>query len=252
MECRQSLLLVGLLAMVGCAHGFFRGDPVQTFKRMQFQGKRTMWSDVLVGQGPLYAVDRSVELNYPYNDIAASDTLKMQLAYDHEKFSSEWITVSDGNGNHLDVLTVELVYSGNEIHEIRHKYRYKQVEPHEPHPDRITVEYHWISEADTDTRMGLDFLFAAGCCVTVLVVFVTSSDNGDLSAKRAIVVPEYENPEARKPKIKKFLLFDKESEATGGRVIGDNDTESIVTNAEEEGLRARKVEERPSDAKKGE
>ena len=32
-------------------------------------------------------MEEQVELNYPYNDIAASDTLKMQLAYDHEKFS---------------------------------------------------------------------------------------------------------------------------------------------------------------------
>ena len=33
---------------------------VQAFKRMQYQGKRSVWSDVLVGQGPLFSVDRAV------------------------------------------------------------------------------------------------------------------------------------------------------------------------------------------------
>ena len=33
---------------------------VQMFKRMQYQGKRSVWSDVLVGQGPLFSVDRAV------------------------------------------------------------------------------------------------------------------------------------------------------------------------------------------------
>ena len=38
---------------------------MQAFKRMQYQGKRSVWSDVLVGQGPLFAVDRAVRLPAP-------------------------------------------------------------------------------------------------------------------------------------------------------------------------------------------
>ena len=106
---------------------YFRGDPVQTFKRMQYMGKRSVWSDVLVGQGPLFGVDRAVELNYPSSEVPSQDTLKMQLSYDNEKFTSEWITLSDGRGHQLDLITAVFVFSGSEIHDVQHRLTYKKL-----------------------------------------------------------------------------------------------------------------------------
>ena len=41
-------------------------------------------------------VHKQVELHYPSHDVPAQDTLKMQLSYDNEKFTSEWIMLNDG------------------------------------------------------------------------------------------------------------------------------------------------------------
>jgi len=58
------LFLVAALLPEG-VQGYFRGDPVQMFKRIQYESKRTVWSDVLVGQAPIFAVDRAIELHVP-------------------------------------------------------------------------------------------------------------------------------------------------------------------------------------------
>ena len=58
------LFLVAALLPEGI-QGYFRGDPVQMFKRIQYESKRTVWSDVLVGQAPIFAVDRAIELHVP-------------------------------------------------------------------------------------------------------------------------------------------------------------------------------------------
>ena len=57
---RAACLVVALAVLAGQCSAYFRGDPVQAFKRMQYNGKRSVWSDVLVGQGPLFDVDRAV------------------------------------------------------------------------------------------------------------------------------------------------------------------------------------------------
>jgi hypothetical protein len=127
-------------------HVTVAGLQVQTFKRMQYMGRRSVWSDVLVGQGPLFSVDRAVcayisssfshciyqlpaysarvqtrslahpltftqvELHYPSKDVPGQDSLKMQLSYDNEKFTSEWIMMNDGRGHQVDLITVTFVY----------------------------------------------------------------------------------------------------------------------------------------------
>ena len=104
------------------AEGAFRGDPVQMFKRMRFGEQRSMWSDVLVGQAPLFQVDRASQLHLPTRDYINSHTaIKLQLSYDHEKLTSEWLTLSDGKGLLLDTLTVIFVYSGSDIKEVHHR-----------------------------------------------------------------------------------------------------------------------------------
>lgn len=120
----QGLALAALVGscIVTVAQGTFRGDPVQMFKRMRFGDQRTMWSDVLVGQGPLFEVDRAIELPLPTEDWTMSSTpVKLQLSYDHEKHTSEWLTLSDGKGLLLDTLTIIFVYSGSDIKDIFHR-----------------------------------------------------------------------------------------------------------------------------------
>ncbi len=54
-------------------------------------------SHALLFQAPMFAVNRAIELHLPTSDTIHSSTpVKMQLAYDHEKFVSEWLTLSDG------------------------------------------------------------------------------------------------------------------------------------------------------------
>jgi hypothetical protein len=60
-ECAPIEYAYHKFCVVGCDAACMQ---VQTFKRMQYQGKRSVWSDVLVGQGPLFAVDRAVSLIY--------------------------------------------------------------------------------------------------------------------------------------------------------------------------------------------
>lgn len=59
------LFLLAVALLPGEAQGYFRGDPVQLFKRIQYEQKRTVWSDVLVGQAPMFAVDRAIDLHLP-------------------------------------------------------------------------------------------------------------------------------------------------------------------------------------------
>ena len=59
---RAAGLILVMAALAGQCDAYFRGDPVQAFKRMQYNGKRSVWSDVLVGQGPLFDVDRAVSV----------------------------------------------------------------------------------------------------------------------------------------------------------------------------------------------
>jgi len=37
-----------------------------------------------------------VELQYPSHEVPAQESLKMQLSYDHEKYTSEWMMLNDG------------------------------------------------------------------------------------------------------------------------------------------------------------
>lgn len=118
------LVLAAVVAalMAGSAEGTLRGDPVQMFKRMRFGDQRSVWSDVLVGQGPLFEVDRAVELHLPTEDwVMSSTAVKLQFSYDHEKHTSEWLTLSDGKGLALDTITVIFVYSGSDIKEVFHR-----------------------------------------------------------------------------------------------------------------------------------
>ena len=59
------LFILAAALLPGESQGYFRGDPVQVFKRIQYEQKRTVWSDVLVGQAPMFAVDRAIELHLP-------------------------------------------------------------------------------------------------------------------------------------------------------------------------------------------
>lgn len=97
-------------------------------------------------------VRKQVELQYPSHDVPAQDSLKMQLSYDNEKFTSEWIMLNDGyesdsrsilpkyqasfdtdaylrRGHQLDMIMAVFVYSNSEIHEVTHRLQYKQVGP---------------------------------------------------------------------------------------------------------------------------
>ena len=128
-----------------------------------------------------------MELHYPSHDVPAQDSLKMQLSYDNEKFTSEWIMLNDGRGHQLDMIMAVFVYSNSEIHEVTHRLQYKQVGPNDPpgHSDRVTIAYHWIKEVEEDTRSGLNFLFVAGCLLTGLSVLAVAMDSADLSATRS-------------------------------------------------------------------
>mmetsp|Transcript_33695 Transcript_33695/g.86319 ORF Transcript_33695/g.86319 Transcript_33695/m.86319 type:complete len:226 (+) Transcript_33695:34-711(+) len=132
------LAVVMVLEGVPGADGAFQGDPVQTFKRMRFGDQRTVWSDVLVGQGPLFDVDRAVELHLPTADNFMETTaVKLQLSYDNEKHVSEWLTLSDGAGLMLDTLTVHFVHAGGAIKEIHHQQHFlKSPDGSHPPPTR--------------------------------------------------------------------------------------------------------------------
>ena len=223
---RAGTLLWAVALLAAPCDAYFRGDPVQTFKRMQYMGKRSVWSDVLVGQGPLFGVDRAVELNYPSSEVPSQDTLKMQLSYDNEKFTSEWITLSDGRGHQLDLITAVFVFSGSEIHDVQHRLTYKKLTADDApgHRDAVTIAYHWVREVEEDTRSALNFLFVAGCLLSALAVLAVAMDSSDLSSERALCVPEYFDAAAKCPKVKQFVLFergDADDDTDGeGRVIG--------------------------------
>lgn len=223
--------------------GYFKGDPVQCFKRIQYQGKRTMWSDVLIGQAPLFAVDKAVELHIPSHDIPAYESLKLQLSYDYEKFTSEWLTVGNGQGTELDMIMVVFAYSGADIHEVRHKLTYKHGDKEAQHSHRttVTIAYHWIEELETDTRSGLNFLFVAGCFLTLLAIVAVALDSGDLTNTRALLVPEYEDSDRKRPKVKKFTLFQKDETGENDvpTTLGAEADRHTTGAADQEGLRSR-------------
>ena len=47
---KTRLVTLFIMCAVPNVEGTFRGDPIQTFKRMRYGDQKTMWSDVLVGQ----------------------------------------------------------------------------------------------------------------------------------------------------------------------------------------------------------
>ena len=65
----------------------------------------------------------------------------MQLSYDNERFTSEWIALNDGHRHRLDMIMAIFVYSGSEIHEVTHRLSYKQVGPDDApgHGDRYAT-----------------------------------------------------------------------------------------------------------------
>lgn len=72
-------VLTLLLLFLCLVKGYFVGEPVRMFKRTQFMEQRTLWSDVLIGQAPLFGRDSEVELHGISKDLELKedDTLKM-------------------------------------------------------------------------------------------------------------------------------------------------------------------------------
>ncbi|KAJ1481728.1 hypothetical protein T484DRAFT_1953630 [Baffinella frigidus] len=240
------LFLLAVALLPGEAQGYFRGDPVQLFKRIQYEQKRTVWSDVLVGQAPMFAVDRAIDLHLPSQDVPSWESLKLQLSYDTERFTSEWITVGDGKEHALDLINVVFIYSGSDIHEVQHRLTYRKIDINAPgveskHQEKVTVAYHWIQELETDTRSGLNFLFVAGCFLTVLAVLAVALDSGDLAHDRSLLIPEYdEDAGGSRTKVKSFVLFES-NEGEDKAVRGDQESGVAMRNidAPQSKIRAR-------------
>jgi len=115
-----------------------------------------MWSDVLVGQAPVFGVNRQVTLKgLPTSKIQNDDELKAMFSFDNDKFLTPWFTILSGE-RRLHTLTFRFTVSGATIKDMTWTTAYflddKHAEYYEPHmnkqhhpkhEDEIIVHYLW-------------------------------------------------------------------------------------------------------------
>jgi len=236
---RLAVLLALLSGLVGVDTYQF-GDQISGFKRTSMHGKVSVWSDILVGHCPIFGYDYMAGLDL--FRLNGAKEVKLQLSFDDQKQTSEWFTVADGQGNKLHELNLKIFHANGAIHDVvytKHYTKEEQTDWNGNLQDRIMISYTWVQDVETDTRMGLDFLFLAGFTVSMVsILSVWYESSTELMSSRAMVVPEYDDESSRKrPKVKRFVMHEaQEAGSEGGEKTIERDNAEV---AEEGGFAAK-------------
>lgn len=180
---------------------FHYGDYVQMARRSQFNYQRTSWHDLQGRHCPRFEQDSVVSIPIPkpklFNEV---DEYKIQLAFDHERLLSSWLTIlakpdSPGAGFAIfhehkltdDVLIpyvkVSLWKREDEllrvqVHSARLPETYMSIHPglveeykNRSHwPKHVLVKYEWESYDDVDAERGLLVLLYGGLLTIAIIM----------------------------------------------------------------------------------
>lgn len=141
------IVLIGLVSSIKC-HKI--GDAIPMLKRVQYNEKRTQWSEVPYSDAPRFGLPKKITItgvsaileafNDPpkaqpgtdkyYEELIeqAKDDLKLAFSFHHPNFETSWITLfskisSDSktpNYHFLKQIDFVFVYNGDTIKEIKH------------------------------------------------------------------------------------------------------------------------------------
>eukprot|EP00742_Colponemidia_sp_Colp-10_P008135 GILJ01008782.1.p1 GENE.GILJ01008782.1~~GILJ01008782.1.p1 ORF type:complete len:203 (-),score=12.79 GILJ01008782.1:199-777(-) len=165
--------------LLSCCFGYREDDPVHMLKRVQHQSLRTPWSDISRDLSPHFAVDRTVTLTplFKNQNYSSEHEYKMSFNFDHERFSTSWITITDGKGTFLESLYFTLVYAGDKVVKVTWKTEFQAEELKGKRPEHIYIHYHWHKLPEKDLDKGLRFLFIFGLLVSGYLVFALVKDS---------------------------------------------------------------------------
>jgi hypothetical protein len=167
MAAAASLAL--LLALALAARGvdaYHYGDAVPTLRRTQYRQYRSEWGEMLARESPHFGVDRTVKVS-PVSTAKIYDSteeLKISFSFDHDRFLTPWITVTDGRGSYLHYVEFDFFYSGDTVHQLKWKLDYQGAELHGVKPEFIFIRYHWHQQSSVDPALGM----------TALLIFSTA------------------------------------------------------------------------------
>ena len=167
-------------------------DTVPTFKRLQYKEQRTVWTDVVIGQTPVFAHDSKVMLHAPPNEkLAQDDSFKFMLSFDHDKFLTPWILISDAK-TRLVMCRITFKHDGPTINSMTVSTVYDHAATQQEEvDDKILLVYHWVEEQEHDTRSALSSAFVVGCALSILCLFSLAFDPRGVLSSRAILQPKY-------------------------------------------------------------
>ena len=146
------LLIISINLLITSLNGHKIGDAIPMLKKIQFNEKRTEWSEVPYGDAPRYGIPKKITitgvaaileafLETPksptgtdkyYEELIAQskDDLKLSFAFHHPNFETPWITlfskgtpdeVTSKNSYHfLKQIDFMFLYHGDTILEIKH------------------------------------------------------------------------------------------------------------------------------------
>jgi len=92
----------------------------------------------------------------------------MMFSFDHEKFITPFITISNGQGTFLEFLEFTFVFSGDDIVELKWRTHYNDADERRGKaPTDFEVEFRWEAHEEMD----IDFTLAAFFFLSFLLAF---------------------------------------------------------------------------------
>ncbi|KAL0490302.1 DNA mismatch repair protein MutL [Acrasis kona] len=185
------LFVLCLITICGCNR---LGDVVPMLKRVQYDGKRTEWSDIDFSQTPRFGIKKTTtikgakDLLKIFNDgkyIESETDVKVSFSFHHPQFITPWITLFSEKTNgykpvqhYLTEIDFTFIYTGDTITEVKYHTHYTDDEQLENNkaterhaPSHITINYHWHEEYEKDAFTSLTFLYVISLSCAVYIMY---------------------------------------------------------------------------------
>jgi len=131
------------------------------FKRSQYKGYRSGWSELLFHDCPRFGESRSFSWN-PLSDevtYSSDEPFKLQFAFDHQQFLTPFLTVTDGSSHYLRIIRFTFTIQHQDIIHFDYELEYSQSPGKGGTVDRgITVSYQWKHQSEITPVLAMQMM----------------------------------------------------------------------------------------------